>query len=92
MVFKLEQVVSDGMSNCSVLFVCTGNTCRSTMAHQILSQFIQKAPDGSKLKRVSKIDSCGIRAMIGAAPSSGTQGVLQRNGYPLLEHSARQFE
>ena len=77
----------------SVLFVCHGNICRSTMAHQYLQQLVLKAPEGSPLKRIEKIDSCGTGTDdLGSQPDPGTQKTLENHGLPRLNHIARQFE
>ena len=81
------------MSEKSVLMVCHGNICRSTMAQQLLAQMVLKAPEGSPLKKITKIDSCGTsREEIGNSPDPGTQKALRNHGHPPLQHKARQFE
>ena len=81
------------MSEKSVLMVCHGNICRSTMAHQLLTQMVLQAPDGSPAKQITKIDSCGTsREELGNSPDPGTQKALKNHGYPPLDHRARQFK
>ena len=86
--FKVE------MSAISVLFVCHGNICRSTMAQQYLAQTVLKATaTDSPLKRIKHIDSCGVGDDdLGSQPDPGTQTVLQNHGMPKLSHVARLFE
>lgn len=59
------------MTRKKILFVCTGNTCRSPMAELILR---------SKLKERNidlwEVDSCGIRAEIGNPISSNSKIAL----------------
>ena len=81
------------MGEVSVLMVCHGNICRSTMAHQLLTQMVEKAPEGSPVKRITKIDSCGTSdEEHGRSPDPATQRALKSHGYPPLKHSARQFK
>ncbi|MGP7817035.1 low molecular weight protein arginine phosphatase [Niallia sp. 01092] len=54
-----------------VLFVCTGNTCRSPMAEAILKN--------KKLKNV-EVKSAGVYAMDGGAASNHAQEVLAEKG------------
>ncbi|XP_063726832.1 low molecular weight phosphotyrosine protein phosphatase-like [Symsagittifera roscoffensis] len=80
------------MSSLSVLFVCHGNICRSTMAQQYLTQMVLKAPEDSSLKKFTSIDSCGTGDDdLGNQPDPGTQTVLKNHGMPPLSHVARMF-
>jgi protein arginine phosphatase len=56
-----------------ILFVCTGNTCRSPMAEAILKN---KAVDGLEVK------SAGVFAVNGSQASSHAKTVLQENNIP----------
>jgi protein-tyrosine-phosphatase len=70
-----------------LLFVCTGNTCRSPMAEGLASKILQR------LKLTEKIDvfSAGIAALPGAPASSEAHSVLFRQGLDLSGHKARQL-
>jgi protein-tyrosine-phosphatase len=68
----------------NVLFVCTGNTCRSPMAEALLRQAL--AAKG--VTQVS-VSSAGTGAWDGAPASEGTYLVGLENGLDLSEHSAR---
>lgn len=67
-----------------VLFVCTGNTCRSAMAEVMLRQAAEAAGVG-KLE----VSSAGIGAWEGAAASEGAYLVLLEQGLDLSSHRAR---
>ncbi|KAF2846532.1 low molecular weight phosphotyrosine protein phosphatase-like protein [Plenodomus tracheiphilus IPT5] len=71
----------------SVLFVCLGNICRSTMAEGVFQSLT--APSHPL---ISRIDSCGTGAYhIGSSPDSRTMSTLRSNGITSYRHSARKF-
>ncbi|OAA33561.1 low molecular weight phosphotyrosine protein phosphatase [Moelleriella libera RCEF 2490] len=71
----------------SVLFVCLGNICRSTMAEGIF-QNLAKQPQYRD--KIGKIDSCGTAAYhAGDEPDSRTMSTLKDNGITDYAHEAR---
>ncbi|CAH0048974.1 unnamed protein product [Clonostachys solani] len=73
----------------SVLFVCLGNICRSTMAEGIFRN-LAKQPEYSG--KIGKIDSCGTGAYhAGESPDSRTLSTLEDNGITDYDHAARKF-
>lgn len=71
----------------SVLFVCLGNICRSTMAEGVFQHLTSKAPYKGL---VSKLDSCGTGAYhVGDDPDDRTLETLQKHGVTDYEHAAR---
>ncbi|MBU8595756.1 hypothetical protein CHH78_04585 [Shouchella clausii] len=63
-----------------VLFVCTGNTCRSPLAEA----FLRKEGKGAY-----EVRSAGLFAHTGSGLSSGSQYVLEKEGL-LYKHEAQQ--
>ncbi|KAK3327069.1 phosphotyrosine protein phosphatase I superfamily [Cercophora scortea] len=71
----------------SVLFVCLGNICRSTMAEGVFQSMAKKAPYKG---HVSKIDSCGTGGYhIGDDPDDRTMATLKEHGITDYVHAAR---
>lgn len=71
-----------------VLFVCHGNICRSTMAHFLFQDMVNKAHLDSHFY----IDSAATsREEIGNPPHHGTVNKLREVGIPVLPHKAVQL-
>jgi protein-tyrosine-phosphatase len=66
-----------------ILFVCTGNTCRSPMAEAIATRLVA---DGAVAGVEAR--SAGVGAFPGAPPSGGAVRVAARRGLDLREHRA----
>ena len=66
-----------------IIFVCTGNTCRSPMAEYLLKKALKKA----KL-RGFKVCSAGVSATKGDTINPKSAQVLLENGYPVGKFSA----
>ncbi|RDA86925.1 hypothetical protein CP532_1830 [Ophiocordyceps camponoti-leonardi (nom. inval.)] len=74
----------------SVLFVCLGNICRSTMAEGVFRDLVSKKPEYRN--RIGEIDSCGTGAYhAGDAPDSRTMETLEAHGITDYEHVARRI-
>ena len=68
-----------------VLFVCSGNTCRSPMAQLLLQQAIIEKGWSEEIQVVS----AGVCAAVGEPVSEGARLAMQRRGIDALSHSAR---
>lgn len=70
----------------SVVFVCTGNTCRSPMAEQISKKYIEEF----QMQDVVRVSSAGVSAWAGSAMSDGARrALLRRQVQEPGEHMAR---
>lgn len=67
-----------------ILFVCTGNTCRSPMAGALL----RREWDHRGGCRDLKIASAGLDAVAGAKASAQAREIMRREGIDLEDHSA----
>ena len=72
-----------------VLFVCTGNICRSPSAEGVLRKM---AADAGLAHRIA-VESCGIDAWhVGEAPDRRSQAAAAGRGYDLSALRARQLK
>lgn len=71
-----------------VLFVCTGNICRSPMAETVLRAVLERRG----LAGLARVDSAGTAAEIGWAMDVRAIEALERRGYVAHDHRARQVE
>ncbi|OAL45702.1 low molecular weight phosphotyrosine protein phosphatase-like protein [Pyrenochaeta sp. DS3sAY3a] len=75
----------------SVLFVCLGNICRSTMAEGVF-QSLTRVEGQPSHPLISRVDSCGTGAYhVGDPPDSRTMATLEKNGISTYRHAARKF-
>ncbi len=69
----------------AILFVCTGNTCRSSMAEALFRSMVEKLEDQSNIK----ITSAGTGAMKGEKASPQAIKIMEEYGISLCKHKAR---
>lgn len=67
-----------------ILFVCTGNTCRSPMAAALARDEVER-----RGWRDVEVDSAGVAAAAGGPASAGTLEVAARHGLELDGHRSR---
>lgn len=71
-----------------VLFVCTGNICRSPTAQGVFQHMI----DDAGLGDVVGVESAGTHAFhVGESPDPRSQAAAQKRGYDLSGYVARQI-
>lgn len=79
-----DNLVSDLLYR-QVLFVCTGNTCRSPMARFIFDKIISER----RMNDVIKSDSCGIFAGPDMPMSENARRALEKQSVKHVEHSSK---
>ena len=72
--------------NMKILFVCTGNTCRSPMAEYIFRDILKN--DGNE---DIMCQSAGLTAINGQPPAENAVIVCEELGLDISEHIARKF-
>lgn len=73
----------------TILFVCTGNTCRSAMAEGIFKKMLkERAEDDTRLN----IISVGISALSGMSPTPEAIKVMAEQGINISRHIATQVQ
>lgn len=71
-----------------ILFVCTGNICRSAMAHHYMQKKIIDNGLGDKYL----IDSAGISAYTGDSATDSAKEVMKKYGVDMEKHRATYLE
>lgn len=74
-------------SPASLLFVCTGNICRSPMAAGIMQKLLEE-----KGPSLLTVRSAGTHALVGSGPAPEAVEVCRELGVDISQHRARQLD
>ncbi len=72
----------------SILFVCSGNTCRSPMAEAMMDEMVDDHP---RLRGEVKVSSAGTFALDGSSSNENSQRVMEEKGIDIHKHKSRQL-
>jgi len=81
-----DQDIIDTVKTKKVLFVCTGNSCRSVMAQEYLKKLLR---DQGRID--VEVDSAGMMALEGGGVSEETRQVLAAEGIDASGHRAKKL-
>lgn len=70
----------------NIIFVCTGNTCRSPMAEGLFKKILQEQKKENIL-----VSSAGLSVPVSAPASQNTITVMKEQGIDLQQHRAQQL-
>ncbi|MCP4650201.1 MAG: threonylcarbamoyl-AMP synthase [PVC group bacterium] len=76
-----EDLIQEESKYKNVLFVCTGNSCRSAMAEGLMKKIV-------KDNKYIKVTSAGVAAFDGMSASAEAVMVMQQQGVDISEHRA----
>lgn len=70
----------------NILLVCTGNTCRSSMAQGLLEQMVDDEGD-----RSTQVDSAGLNVYVSTEASEYAVAVMEEMGIDISGHRSKQL-
>lgn len=70
----------------NILLVCTGNTCRSSMAKGLLEQMVDDEGD-----RSTQVDSAGLNVYVSTEASEYAVAVMEEMGIDISNHRSKQL-
>jgi protein-tyrosine phosphatase len=90
----LPRAVIQSLAGCTILFVCTGNTCRSPMAEGLFKKMLAERLGCTAEDLPAKgftVRSAGLAAMNGAPAAPEAVSVAAEYGADLQRHSSRRL-
>ncbi|MEW6253000.1 MAG: L-threonylcarbamoyladenylate synthase, partial [Planctomycetota bacterium] len=88
----LDERTLERMATSEILFVCTGNSCRSPMAEHLFRQGLAERLNCRVAELAGmgyRVVSAGVGALRGGAASPGAREEMQRRGFDLAGHRSQ---
>jgi tRNA threonylcarbamoyl adenosine modification protein (Sua5/YciO/YrdC/YwlC family) len=79
-----KEDIENALRTKNIVFICTGNSCRSVMAMELLKKKMAKRQDVN-------ITAAGLAVLPGMGASFETRKLLEQEGIDVSKHRARQF-
>lgn len=84
----MNETRGKNMGKKKILFVCSGNICRSPLAHRLFERILEESNDSNNFE----VDSCGTGAWHeGQNADARMRDTAQKHGWKLVKY-ARQFQ
>jgi len=78
--------INKAISKKSILFVCTGNTCRSVIAEALLKKMLR-----DNKRNDVEVSSAGVTTISGASASQSAKDILAKEGINVSGHLSREI-
>ncbi|MDP2921997.1 MAG: L-threonylcarbamoyladenylate synthase [Candidatus Omnitrophota bacterium] len=75
----------EALTDYNILFVCTGNSCRSVMAKGLMEKFVKEAGLSDRVH----IDSAGTSTFAGIGPAPNTVSVMKDEAVDVSDHTGK---